>query len=50
MIVRLRASSDRLKVGGRWVYLYRAVDKAGRTGRFLPEPNSQCERCKDFSP
>ncbi len=38
-----------IKVGGRWVYLYRAVDKA-TDRRFLPEPNSRCECCKDFSP
>ena len=37
-----------IKVGGRWVYLYRAVDKAGRTVDFFLSPNRDVNAAKTF--
>ena len=37
-----------IKVGGRWVYLYRAVDKAGRTVDFLLSRNRDVNAAKAF--
>jgi transposase-like protein len=34
-----------IKVRGRWVYLYRAVDKVGQTVDFLFELKPRRERC-----
>ena len=45
-----RMDETYIKVGGRWVYLYRAVDKAGRTVDFFLSRNRGCECCKDVSP
>jgi hypothetical protein len=32
-----RLDETYLKVGGQWMYLYRAVDKQGKTVEFLPQ-------------
>jgi hypothetical protein len=45
-----RTDETYIKVGGRWVYLYRAVDKAGRTVDFFLSRNSRCECGKGLSP
>ena len=37
-----------IKVGGRWVYLYRAVDKAGRTVDFFLSRNHDVNAAKTF--
>jgi transposase-like protein len=37
-----------IKVGGRWVYLYRAVDKAGRTVDFFLSRNRDVNAAKAF--
>ena len=37
-----------IKVGGRWVYLYRAVDKAGRTVDLYLSGNRDVKPAKDF--
>jgi transposase-like protein len=37
-----------IKVGGRWVYLYRAVDKAGRTVDFFLSENRDVNAAKTF--
>ena len=37
-----------IKVGGRWVYLYRAVDKAGRTVDFFLSRNRDVNAAKTF--
>jgi len=37
-----------IKVGGRWVYLYRAVDKAGRTVDFSLSRNRDVNAAKTF--
>src|SRR5215469_12612199 len=39
-----------IKVRRRWVYLYRAVDKAGQTVDFYPEPKPRCECSQELSP
>ena len=39
-----------IKVGGRWVYLYRAVDKAGGTVDFFLSRNRDVNAAKAFSP
>src|SRR5262245_60974643 len=41
---------NRLKVRGHWVYLYRAVDKAGRTVDFFLSPKAGCECGQELSP
>ena len=40
-----RMDETYIKVRGSWAYLYRAVDKAGPDRRFLPQPQSRCDRC-----
>ena len=37
-----------IKVGGRWVYLYRAVDKAGRTVDFFLSEYRDVNAAKTF--
>ena len=37
-----------IKVGGRWAYLYRAVDKAGRTVDFFLSRNRDVNAAKTF--
>jgi transposase-like protein len=37
-----------IKVGGRWAYLYRAVDKAGRTVDFFLSENRDVNAAKTF--
>jgi transposase-like protein len=37
-----------IKVGGRWVYLYRAVDKPGRTVDFFLSENRDVNAAKTF--
>jgi transposase-like protein len=37
-----------IKVGGRWVYLYRTVDKAGRTVDFFVSRNRDVNAAKAF--
>jgi transposase-like protein len=37
-----------IKVGGRWVYLYRAVDKAGQTVDFFLSRNRDVNAAKSF--
>jgi transposase-like protein len=39
-----------IKVGGRWVYLYRAVDKAGRTVDFFLSENRDVNAAKTLDP
>src|SRR5437016_2640524 len=43
-----RMDETYLKVGGRWVYLYRAVDKAGRTVDFFLSRNRDVNAAKTF--
>ena len=43
-----RMDETYIKVGGRWVYLYRAVDKAGRTVDFYLSGNRDVNAAKDF--
>jgi transposase-like protein len=38
-----------IKVGGRWVYLYRAVDKAGRTVDFFSSRTRNVNAERPFS-
>ena len=39
-----RVDETYIKVRGNWVYLYRAVDKAGQTIRLPSEQNTGCGR------
>jgi transposase-like protein len=43
-----RMDETYVKVGGRWVYLYRAVDKAGRTVDFFLSRNRDVNAAKAF--
>ena len=43
-----RMDETYLKVGGRWLYLYRAVDKAGRTVDFFLSRNRDVNAAKTF--
>src|SRR3981189_2651856 len=43
-----RMDETYIKVGGRWVYLYRAVDKAGRTVDFFLSENRDVNAAKTF--
>jgi len=43
-----RTDETYIKVGGRWVYLYRAVDKAGRTVDFFLSRNRDVNAAKTF--
>ena len=43
-----RMDETYIKVGGRWVYLYRAVDKSGRTVDFLLSRNRDVNAAKTF--
>jgi len=43
-----RMDETYIKVDGRWVYLYRAVDKAGRTVDFLLSRNRDMNAAKSF--
>jgi len=43
-----RMDETYIKVSGRWVYLYRAVDKAGRTVDFLLSRNRDVNAAKTF--
>ena len=43
-----RMDETYIKVGGRWVYLYRAVDKAGRTVDFFLSRNRDGNAAKTF--
>ena len=43
-----RVDETYLKVKGQWVYLYRAVDKAGRTGDFLLSKRRDTDAAKRF--
>jgi transposase-like protein len=43
-----RMDETYIKVGGRWVYLYRAVDKAGRTVDFFLSRNRDVNAAKTF--
>ena len=43
-----RVDETYLKVRGRWVYLYRAVDKAGRTVNFLLSKRRDRDAAKRF--
>jgi hypothetical protein len=43
-----RMDETYIKVDGRWVYLYRAVDKAGRTVDFLLSRNRDVNAAKSF--
>src|ERR1700693_3897106 len=43
-----RMDETHIKVGGRWVYLYRAVDKAGRTVDFSLSRNRDVNAAKAF--
>jgi len=43
-----RMDETYIKVGGRWVYLYRAVDKAGRTVDFSLSRNRDVNAAKTF--
>src|SRR5215468_6008488 len=45
-----RMDETYINVRGRWVYLYRAVDQAGLTVGFLPEPKPRCECSQELSP
>jgi transposase-like protein len=44
----LEDGRDLYKVGGRWVYLYRAVDKAGGTVDFFLSRNRDVNAAKTF--
>jgi transposase-like protein len=43
-----RTDETYIKVGGRWVYLYRAVDKAGLTVDFFLSRNRDVNAAKTF--
>jgi transposase-like protein len=43
-----RMDETYIRVGGRWVYLYRAVDKAGRTVDFFLSENRDVNAAKTF--
>jgi transposase-like protein len=43
-----RMDKTYIRVGGRWVYLYRAVDKAGRTIDFFLSRNREVSAAKAF--
>ena len=38
-----------MKVKGKWVYLYRAVDKTGKTVDFHLSRRRECKRCQGVS-
>ena len=43
-----RMDETYIKIGGRWVYLYRAVDKSGRTVDFFLSGNRDVNAAKTF--
>jgi transposase-like protein len=43
-----RVDETYLKIKGQWVYLYRAVDKAGRTVNFLLSTRRDIDAAKRF--
>ena len=44
-----RMDETYVKVRGEWVYLYRAVDKAGKTVDFYLSPEARCKRSQSLS-